>query len=209
MSDPRPVIGDFRTTPSTAARKTPDPVPVEEKVAPVPQEPDIRSTESVVATTFAEMKAAEQAELALTPAERYQKRLREATISLADATAIYDAVLTNGYHETYVRLGKSGRAVFRTRVYEDALRLQTALEMEKPQLVITQDELITRYNLAASLYEWQGKAIPHETDADFQAALKLIRRFPGPVYSLLAMELAKFDQRVMAVFSEGAAENFS
>lgn len=206
MPETPPTIGDFRSGPDASPRKA----AVEEKAVAVPPEPDTRSTESVVATTIADLKAAEAAEAALTPVERYQKRLREAGISIADSNSIYDAVMTKGYYEQYVYLGKSGgRAVFRTRMYEDALRLQTALEMQKPQLVITQDELVTRYNMAASLSEWQGRVVPHETDQDFDNALKLIRRLPGPVYSMLANELMKFDQKTMTVFSDGAAENFS
>lgn len=200
-----PRIGDFRPGPSATATPTPDP----DKAVAVPVEPDTRQPEAVVEKTIEDLKAQQDAEAALTPAERYQKRLAEANISMVDATAIYDAVLGKGYYEEYVRLGKSGRAVFRTRLYEDSLRIQTALEFQKPQLVITQDELITRYNMAASLYEWQGKVIPHKTDKDFENALTTVRQLPGPVYNLLALALSKFDQKVMTVFSEGAAENFS
>lgn len=205
MPETLPTIGDFRGTPDTSPRKE---VP-EVKAVPMPADPDTRSAESVVATTVEDLKAAQAAEAALTPVERYQKRLREAGIAMSAATGIYDAVMTKGFYEEYVSLGRGHKATFKTRAYEDALRLQTALEMQKPQLVITQDELVTRFNMAASLSEWQGKALPHETDADFEAALKLIRKLPGPVYSMLATELVKFDQKVMTVFSEGAAENFS
>lgn len=205
MPDSTPAIGDFRSGPDTSPRKeTPETTP-----APAPADPDTRSAESVVTSTVDELKAAQAAEAALTPAERYQKRLRDAGISVSAATGIYDAVMTRGHYEEYVSLGRGGKATFKTRAYEDALRVQTALEMQKPQLVITQDELVTRFNLAASLSEWQGKAVPHETDQDFENALKLIRKMPGPVFSMLATELVKFDQKTMLVFSEGAAENFS
>jgi len=200
---PRPIIGDFRPTPVATA--TPDP----DKAVAIPDEPDTRQVADVMEKTVEDMKTLQAAEESLTPAERYQKRLKEAKITLNDATVIYDAVLSKGYYEEYVRLGKAGRAVFRTRLYEDSLRLQTALELQKPQLVLTQDELITRYNLAASLYEWQGKPIPHESDTDFDNTLKLIRKMPGPVYALLATALSKFDQKIMLIFGEGATENFS
>lgn len=207
MPENSPVIGDFRKTPNNTERQVKNenvPAPQAEEALPAVEKP-----ESTVAETVAAMKAAEAAEAALTPIERYQKRLRDANITSAFATTIYDGVLSKGYYEEYVTLTKTVRAVFRTRLYEDLLRIQTELEMAKPTLAITQDELITRFNLAASLYEWQGKKIPHETDEDFSAALRLVRRLPGPVFSLLATELMKFDNKIMTVFSEGAAANFS
>jgi hypothetical protein len=144
----------------------------------------------------------------LTPAERYRERLKQMKIELKEAEAIYDGVLTKGYYEEYVRLRGNNRAVFRTRMYEDHLRLQTVLEMQKPQLAISQDELITRYNLASSLYEWEGKPLKHDTDEEFDAVMKIVKKFPGPVFTVLSRELAKFDSKVMAVFDEGADENF-
>jgi hypothetical protein len=129
-------------------------------------------------------------------------------ISLAEAETIYDGVLTKGYYEEYIRIRGNNRAVFRTRTYEDHLRLQTVLEMQKPQLVISQDELITRYNMAASLYEWAGNTLKHDSEDDFDAVMKLIRKLPGPLFTVLSRELSKFDAKVMAVFDEGADENF-
>ena len=204
MSDNRPTIGDFRTPATNAPRAAEPDAPVPAVTTPPPVTP-----EGALVNAVDKVKEEAAAEETLSPAERYQRRLREANLTNAEAITVYDAVLSKGYYEQYVRLGKSGRAVFRTRLYEDALRLQTALEAQKPQLVISQDDIITRYNLAASLYEWQGKPVPHENELDFENALRLIRRMPAPVYSLLVNELSKFDAKVLAVFSEGAAENFS
>lgn len=197
----RPTIGDFRG----AEQNKPRPPPAqesEEKEDPPKEEPAktadaVSSAEALIANLDF-----------LTPVERYRERLKEMKIDIKDAENIYDAVLSKGYYEEYVRFRGNRRAVFRTRAYEDHLRLQTILEMQKPQLAISQDELITRYNLAASLFEWDGKPLKHETDEDFDAVLALIRKFPGPIFSVLARELSKFDAKVMAVFDEGADENF-
>ncbi|MGL5247653.1 MAG: hypothetical protein ACRC8U_05585, partial [Brooklawnia sp.] len=183
------VIGDFRTVPDNAPR--------EEVVAPAP-------------TPEQAVPAPEVPEEALTPAEGYRKRLAAVGVSLEEASGIFDAVLSHNYYEETVRFGKgSRRAVFRTRQYEDTLRLQRALELERPGLGISQDDLITRYNLAASLYEWDGKVLKHDDDKDFENVLKLVRSMPAPLYSLLTNELAKFDRKTLVVFSDGAAENFS
>jgi len=184
----RPTIGDFRSTDQNKPRVPTVPsseVETSVSTEPTPPDPDF-----------------------LTPAEKYRKQLEVAKIDLKEAEGIYDAVLTKGYYEEYVRFRGTHRAVFRTRTYEDHLRLQTVLEMQKPQLAISQDELITRYNLAASLFEWDSKPLKHVTEEDFDALLLLLRKLPGPVFSVLARELSKFDAKIMAVFAEGAAENF-
>lgn len=197
----RPTIGDFRGSEQNKPRPPPAP-DTEEKAAP--QKADVEkapAVEEVADPTLPDLDF-------LTPAEKYRKRLEAMKIDLKEAEGIYDAVLSKGYYEEYVRFRGNRRAVFRTRSYEDHLRLQTILEMQKPQLAISQDELITRYNLAASLYEWDGKPLKHDTDEDFDALLQLLRKMPGPIFSVLARELSKFDTKVMAVFDEGADENF-
>lgn len=183
----RPVIGDFRGAENNKLREPP-----KTEAEPVASE---------------KVEADEERDM-LTPAEKYRELLKERNIALDEADAIYDAVLSKGYYEEYVRLRGNHRAVFRTRQYSDNLRLQTALEMGKPQLVLSQDELITRYNLAASLFEWDGKPLKHDTEADFDAVMSLIQKMPAPLYSVLARELSKFDAKMMAIFSEGAEQNF-
>lgn len=195
----RPTIGDFRGTSDNKPRASPPPDSKEEVASAEPsvhtETPD-PSQELLRDTDF------------LSPAEKYRERLKQMQVDLKEAEVIYDAVLSKGYYEEYVRLRGDHRAVFRTRQYEDHLRLQTILEMQKPQLAISQDELITRYNLASSLFEWDGKPLKHETDDDFDSVLKLVRKLPAPLFTVLSRELAKFDAKVMAVFAEGADENF-
>lgn len=192
----RPLIGDFRGTEKNKPRIEAPPPPEPEQVEP-----------EVPAAAEALEGLASGADF-LSPAEIYQENLKKLKIDLKTAELIYDTVLTKGYYEEYVRLRGNHRAVFRTRSYEDHLRLQTVLEMQKPQLALSQDELITRYNLAASLYEWDGKALKHGTDDDFDAIMAILRKMPAPLFSVLARELSKFDAKIMAVFAEGADENF-
>lgn len=194
----RPTIGDFRSTaenkPRVKAPEEPKPEPAESK-----DTTEAEKAEALVDEIQADF---------LTPAERYREQLKKLNIDMAEATTIYDAVLGKGYYEEYVRLRGDNRAVFRTRTYEDHLRLQTALEFKKPQLAISQDELITRYNLAASLYEWNGKQLPHDTDDDYDKVMILLRKMPAPLFTVLSRELSKFDAKIMAVFDEGADANF-
>lgn len=196
MAIPRPVIGDFRGADQNKPRAAPQPPPEEKAETPVDP-----STQGEGDTT---LKTADF----LTPAERYRKILLDYKIDIKQAEAIYDSVLSKGYYEEYIRIRGNNRAILRTRMYEDHLRLQTVLEMEKPQLALSQDELITRYNLAASLWEWNGNKLEHGTDENFDKIMDLIKKLPGPLFSVIARELSKFDAKIMAVFSEGAEENF-
>jgi hypothetical protein len=196
----RPRIGDFRSVPENAPRTTPVPsTPPAAEPAPTPPENGSVAPTGELATT--------KIPAEMTPRERYQQRLADAKISLTEAAAIYDAIIEKGYYEEFVNVGKT-RAVFRTRLYDDTLRLQQALEAARPSLVVTQEDMITRYNLAASLYAWKGETFKHENDDDFDKILEKIKKMPGPLFSLLAQKLAEFDQKTMVIFSDGATDSF-
>lgn len=213
MAD-RPLIADLRTRAGNIPRGSMvNPADfINEAAAPPPRQaeppeaeepgPPIRNVDAKDAPEKTEPKPED-----LSPAERYRKRLEQAKISLADATAVYDAILDKDYYEEYVRI-RNRRAVLRTRSYAEQLRVQTALELARPQTALGHDEILSRYNLAASLYEWDGKPVRHDTDADFENILKLILKLPQPVVSLLYDSLAKFDHKVMVVFSEGCTDSF-
>lgn len=199
----RPVIGEFRSTPNNAPRteapKSSFAAPPVEKPA-MPEKVEAKEPEQDIAD------AANVPE-ELTPAERYRRRLEASKITLDEATTIFDAVLEKGFYEEYVNI-RGQRAVFRTRTYEDQLRLQTVLEAAAPRLQGTLDDIVARYNLAASLYEWRGKIIKHDNDEDFEKILTMLRRMPGPLISLLTEALYKFDAKIMVIFSEGATDSF-
>lgn len=209
----RPPVGNFRSTPGNAPRQSAE---KSAAAAPTPPAPE-PVTPTLIPASMSRPAAppeaprappeAEEPEVELTPRERYEQRLADANISRSMANAIFDAVMSKDYYEEYVQVG-SNRAVFRTRMYDDHLRLQTALELQRPGLVLTQEDMITRYNLAASLHEWRGKPIPHNSDDDFDKAMTIVKKMPAPVYSLLAQKLAEFDRKVMTVFSDGATESF-
>ena len=205
MADSRPVIGDFRSKPVNPPRGSMMPDFVNTPAPKAPPAPEPATADSDVKEAAEDIEKAFETELTL--AEKYRKRLEEAKISLTVANAIYDAVLDKGFYEEYVRI-RTNRAVFRTRTYDDQLRLQTALETFQPRMAHSHDELVARYNLAASLFEWQGKAYKHDTEAEFEAVLQLIRKMPQPVVSMLYDALMKFDQKIMLVFSEGATDSF-
>jgi hypothetical protein len=208
MPTARPVIGDFRSPPvnppRTETAAAPDQVEVAVEKAAVTEQ----DAEAAMLAAAEALKKEADNEAKLSPSEKYAKRLADGKLSLVEARAIFDSVMTDGYYEEVVTLGPV-RATLRTRMYEDTLRLQRVLELEKPQLLMSQEELVTRYNLAASLYGWQGKVIAHETEADFEKALKIVRNMPAPIFTLLARELFRFDQKILLAFGDGAVESFS
>jgi hypothetical protein len=148
------------------------------------------------------------AETTLTTAETYLKNLTEQKIDLNTARNIYDTVATKGVYEESIKI-RNGVIVFRTRSYDDHLRLVSIVELSKPVTPAAYAEMVNRYNLAASLVSWQGQKFPAtDTDDIFEENLKKIRKLPGPVITLLMRELFKFDAKINAVFGDGAVEVF-
>lgn len=139
----------------------------------------------------------------------YLERLAEAGISEAEANSVFDDVLTKGYYQETTTI-RGRRLVLRTRRYEDHVRTLGAVEVQNPRFQTTQEELQARYNLAASLVEWNNVSYKKggDSDAEFLAALDAVRALPTPVYSMLVAALVKFDAKIFLVFSEGAAESF-
>lgn len=187
-------IGNFKATENPPA----------ERIEPVeaPEEDLGR-----VAVEALEKKIEEQA---LTPAELYRKRLAEADISLEEASRVFDDMIAKGYYEKRVMI-KGREAVFRTRTYEDHLRSVSAVEVANPKYAATQQELQSRFNLAASLASWAGttfKTPSGDPEKEFASTMTAIRRMPAPIYALLLGELSKFDAKMFLIFSEGAVENF-
>lgn len=183
MRKDHPVIGDFRG-PATNAPRDPAPAP-ETEAAPTEREKEKKKTEP----------------------PSWAGRLKAAGISEKEALGIIDAVLDKGYYEEeFLLRGKVG--VLRTRTHEDFLRMQEQLELQRPQLQISQDALITRYSLAASLVKWDQTVFKHDTEDDFGLVDDFLRKMSAPLYSLLSSQLSKFDTKMLLIFSEGAPENF-
>ena len=195
----RPPVGNFRSVPNNTPRGSMAPSsittePPKAVAPPVVEEPPAPEPK-------------EEPEVPKTPAELYQERLAAAGITHTQAQIIIDSVLEHDYYEEEFTL-RNQQGIVRTRSYEDILRMQQELDQAKPATQLGQNELMNRCNLASSLVRWRNQAFKHETDADFKTNLALIRKLPGPVMSLLIDQLAKFDAKVMIVFSDGATDSF-
>ncbi|MAG64679.1 MAG: hypothetical protein CMK74_02225 [Pseudomonadales bacterium] len=152
---------------------------------------------------------------ALRPIEDYREYLKEKEISEDKASAIVDGLLSKGYYEETYQVTKTLRVVFRTRQQQDTVRLQTALQIQRPLFDHAYNELVTRYNMASSLSQYRDTTFPFsQSDSEnaqenaFSDRLAFIERLPTPVFGLLSIQLAKFDALIMAVARPGVAENF-
>lgn len=148
-------------------------------------------------------------EVPKTPAQIYRERLEAASISEAEATAVFDDVISKGYYQETTEI-RGKRLVLRTRTYEDHIRSLGAVEIHTPRFQATQEELQARHNLAASLVEWNGTVYKQGKDSEkeFNETMVAIRKLPAPVYAMLVKELVKFDARMYVIFSDGAADSF-
>lgn len=152
----------------------------------------------------------------LEPVVDYQKYLKEEGISEDAAADIVDALLVTGVYQEVIPITKRSTVTFRSRLQEDTLRLQRALEVQRPLFRDAMDEIVVRYNMAASLaafkdtsFEFPDADTPAEKREDmFDVRLAYVERMPGALFSKLSLKLAKFDRKIMAVMREGVAENF-
>lgn len=209
-----PRIGDFQPPDRTTKRpprQEADSAP-EGDVAPSTQIPE----------SEAEQEATERASLyeamskGLSPIEDYRAFLKEQGISEDEAQDIVDNLFTQGYHEEVVPITKRVSAVLRTREHGDTLRLQMALEMNRPIYSHSMEEVMARYNLAASLARFNDKVFSHpergatkeDIEKMFDERLQFVERMADPAFYRLSAALARFDRKVASCLREGVAENF-
>lgn len=156
----------------------------------------------------------------LTPeekAEEYAKNLKDVAVTSAEALGIMEAIMVKGYYEESSKIGKSV-VVLRTRLYRDTQRLYQALEHRELNLAATIQDFVNRYNLAGSIVSVGERTFPHvadpltdpdsEIDARFEDRLKMLPRLPDFVTARLMQLVFVFDNKMRAVFAEGAPQDF-
>jgi len=153
---------------------------------------------------------------AMLPIENYRKYLEEHEITEDEAARIVDDLMTNGYYEEEIPITRRVSLRLRTREQRDVIRVQLAMQVQRPLFTDTMNELVSRYNLAASLVAYNGKEYyfpgptdsPERVDQLFDDRLKVVEKLASAVFSRLTVSLARFDRKVLAVMREGVAENF-
>lgn len=191
---PPAAFGAVSPPPSTLPQTATPPPP-----APVAAAPD--------APPAPELEAAPEAPA--DPKEKYLAKLKEMNVSKEQAAQIIDAMIMNGLYEEEVAVTKKLRVKFRTRGQDAADRLNKALNDENPQFTGSVYSLIAKYNLAASLVQYGPHKFDPSTEDGFKHTMEYIRtKIPQPVYTVLVTKLSKFDEKLAAVMTEGAVEDF-
>lgn len=154
----------------------------------------------------------------LTEEERYIKGLEDAGLTVAQARVIMEAMFVQGYYEEEVYLGAGTYATFRSRQYYDTIRSNRKLEADRVELVTSIHNVVNSYNTAASLVKYAGKdfkvpkpqdAVDHQVIEDsFTARLDFLERLPVQISVKLMQKVFEFDKKLMAVFADGAPQDF-
>jgi hypothetical protein len=155
-------------------------------------------------------------EKVLSKEEQYEKNLVEFGITLRAARAIMEQMVTKGFYEEDFKVGPI-TCTLRTRVYEDLVRTQRLLEVERPEYASAVQEMLNRYNTAASLVRYGEYTFEHPdamvaTEEDLEAAfdkrMHFVKRLPALI-SVKVMQFSyEFDRKMIAVFGEGAPQDF-
>lgn len=200
-----PLIGDFSGPQNNAPRKSPE-----------LQRKDDPQTADAAIKEVAETQQARRENEERNRVPSYEEGLKEAGISLKEARVIIDSILFQQFYSETIQLSKQFEVVFRTRLYEDNIRAMKYLEVENPSYPQSINDLLARYNLAASLlqygetsFEFPSKDTTKEQEEKlFDIRLQFVKRLPIPVIMRLLAELNKFDYKVSAALADGAPEDF-
>jgi len=156
--------------------------------------------------------------LSLTPAERWQRNVKNAGLTEAEANEILDKVLEQGFWEKeYVLYNGRLKLTLRSRDAAANQRVANALDDVRTfdQRVLDQARL--RVQLACSLVRFRDKplqtAAPDEEadkhEAAFRSRLTFCDRFiAGPIVEAVYRALIDFDTKTYAALSEGASSGF-
>lgn len=205
------------------SRPTPNPTtatPTPTTATPTPTSDAVRDTDntSVGATTGTDTsEAAVDAtsreeelhkairEIEESPELTYEQKLAKCDIDKARALHILDNMFVQGYHEETYKITGNVLVTFRTRKTMDQDRLLNRIEAENPQFPATVSNLVSQYNLAASIQHYMDKDF---SDAGFKERFHFVSDLPDTILRLLCIKLAKFDSMILCVLDEGAIENF-
>jgi hypothetical protein len=155
-------------------------------------------------------------EKVLSKEEQYEKNLVEFGITLRDARHIMEQMVTKGFYEEDFKVGPI-TCTLRTRVYEDLIRTQRLLEIERPEYASAVQEMLNRYNTAASLVRYGEYTFDHPdamvaTEKDIEDAfdkrMHFVKRLPQLVSVKIMQFSYEFDRKMIAVFGEGAPQDF-
>jgi hypothetical protein len=172
-------------------------------------------TEALRATQAKQAKAAEKVPVE-DKALSYEERVKLFGMSIDEALKIIDALTTIGDYEEELKISKSVSVVLATRSTRFNSYLADKIDIADPRKVGKLNQLMAEYQVAASLTRYNKTPMPaletQKTPAlwekSLESRLEFVRCLPSPVFLLLTNKLAKFDAKMLVVFSEGYEQNF-
>lgn len=202
-----PIPGDFISSPGPNEQRLPRKEEEEDSPAGLAEQ---------LGELQEEMNAPKKEVKPTTPEEletQYKEGLDAVSLDITGARAIMEGILIKNFYEESYRVGPLP-VKLRTRTYSDTLRAQQHLEVENPTYNMSVNDLVARYNVAASLSQYGDRKFefPEEAGAEvekaFQQRLAFVMARPAIVMAKLMELVYKFDIKMAAVFAEGAPQDF-
>ena len=146
----------------------------------------------------------------------YADRINAFDLSMDEAMDIVDSLVTKGEYRESVKMSKTMSAVIGTRNTRYNSYLSKVVDSENPRKTGRLNQIMTEYQLAGSLLTFGDSILPEiESIKDEEEWIKAIevrvdfvKQLQGPIFLTLCNKLAKFDSKMMIVFSDGYDENF-
>lgn len=159
---------------------------------------------------------ATDAERTLKPRLSYEERLKEVGLTKEQAAEIVDDVLYKGFHFRDIPITSRMKIRLRTRQHRDMQRAQMYLEVSHPTYDTHYNDILMRYNAAASLEKWGNDVFefPKKDDTNerveelFNVRLNYVNGLADPAVRLLFSKCWAFDRKIIVALEEGAIENF-
>jgi len=147
----------------------------------------------------------------------YEDRVKAFELSMDEAMSIVDILVTKGEYQEVVNLSRTMSVVIGTRSTRFNSYLSKVIDSESPRKTGRLNQLMTEYQLAGSLVSFGKEELPSLYDQNMtedewvevvDARVGFIKQLQGPIFLTLCNKLARFDSKMMIVFSEGYDENF-
>lgn len=150
------------------------------------------------------------------PIFTYEDRVKLFGLTVNQALEIIDALAVNGDWREGFQVSKAVKVMFSTRSARFNSYLADRIDIADPKKVGKLNQMMVEYQIAGSLVSYAEKSMPelndHLPQEQWEAVLKkrldFVKLLPSPVFLLLSNKLAKFDAKMMVVFSEGYEQNF-
>lgn len=141
----------------------------------------------------------------------YEDRIKEFGLTPDVAMEIVDQIAMEGFYVENYRIAREVSIRFQTRPTRFNTFLTEKIDLFDPKKVGRMNQLMTEYQLAASLAKYGDTEFQPLTDGltgeqwegIMESRLSFIESLPTPLFIALCDKLVRFDLKLATVFSEG------